>query len=190
MHKYVISWVPLKHPAETSSICLLWHLRLNPRLLQQSLNAPLSLLHSISTAPWRGRVSSSSAKWCWSKLLLMKMDQMQEIIHHQTDQLSSCRMETLRWSLAVCRVGPATGTWSWQFCSESTKVTLFFFQLWLLQLKAESMPSRLHCWRSNWELNRKNESPTLLLEIYLPAIKKRENEGHMVRFPINASPSM
>lgn len=33
----------------------------------QSFNAPL--LHSSSTALWRGRVSSSPAKWCWSKLL-------------------------------------------------------------------------------------------------------------------------
>lgn len=36
----------------------------------QSLNAPLSaLLHSSSTALCTGRVSSSPAKWCWSKLL-------------------------------------------------------------------------------------------------------------------------
>lgn len=159
----------------------------------QSLNAPLrDLVCSGSTALWRGRVSNSSAKWCWSKLLLVKMDQVQEIIHHQIDQLTPCRADTLRLrqSLTACRVGPDAQAQSWQFCSESTVVTLFFFQLQLLQLKAESVPSRLYCWHSSWELNSKDAFPNLLLEIYLPAIKKRENEEYMVRFHIKPSASM
>lgn len=126
----------------------------------QSLNAALrDLPCSSSTGLWRERVSNSSAKGCCSKLLLVKMDQVQEIIQHYTDQLTSCRMDTLRlrWSLAACRAGPATGA-------------LFFFELKSLQLKGGSMPSRLYCWNSNWELRIKNASPTPLLEIYLPAI--------------------
>lgn len=116
-----------------SLLMLLWE--------TSSVPAPQFFGDRNSATPQCAVVGPSSYTWRWIKHKKLST----------TKHTNSVFAEWVSWDWARAQVLEeqaqriATGLQSWQYCSQSTEVTLTFFDFQLLQLKAESLPSRLCC---------------------------------------------
>lgn len=140
MHKYDISWATETCCRSTQCVLpltsSLWACYSNQSLTAM-LRSPLKL-HSSS--------EREGQQLLHSILLLVEAPTYRDglstkTIQHQIHQLNSCRINTLRQSLAPCRVAITT----WRCCSEFTVLSLIFFMLQLLQLKTDALSSALWC---------------------------------------------